>query len=136
MPARTTRATCAEQGSGLLRFLRGALPWLDLEPRVALSLLFEIGCSVEETAEILEIGPRETEGLARFGLRRLHHLLAGAGWERLPDEIALALAHMPPLPVPQRLRERLEEILNTYVPTDADARRQETGPWTAPPTAL
>lgn len=105
--------------------LRAQLQQVGLEMRLAVSLRFELGMDPAETAEVLGCSPGEAEILALVGLQQLHHRMACAGWERLPAEIGAALGRLPPPPVPERLRRRLDEMVSAHL--IAEARRGDGG---------
>jgi len=95
--------------------LAGHLRRLDLDLRLAVSLRHELGFSGDEAAFVMDIDSAKLEDLAALGLKRLHHLLARDGLERLPAEIGETIRWLPPAPVPERLKTRLAQLVGQAV---------------------
>ena len=105
--------------------LRAEMQQVGMEMRLAVALRFELGMNPAETAEVLGCSSGEAEILAVVGLQQLHHRMACAGWERLPAELGVALGRLPPSPVPEGLRRRLDEIVSAHL--IAEGRRGDGG---------
>jgi len=106
--------------------LKNILWQLELNLRLCVCLVFELGFDLEEAAEVLGVSSREAGLLAEQGLRQLHHLLAAEGIERLPREIGRMLGRIPLPPIPERLKVRLEEIILALYPSRRTLRRTGT----------